>query len=162
MKNRVIKMNDYNVAIYCRLSVDDGSQLESMSISNQKDVLTKYVNDRGWSIHNYYIDDGYSGTNFERPAFQRMISDIERGYINIFITKDLSRLGRDYLKSGAYIDDYFPRHNVRYIAISDNVDTDDTLDEMVPFKNIINELYAKDVSKKIRFTINNHMKTGKP
>ena len=150
-----------NVAIYCRLSVDDGTNLESMSISNQKDIITKFVEDNNWNIYDYYIDDGFSGTNFNRPSFERMIEDIKLGYIDIVITKDLSRLGRDYIKTGTFIEEIFPQYNVRYIAISDGVDTKDTIDEMVPFKNIINEFYAKDVSNKIRFTLNNNMKTGK-
>lgn len=151
-----------NVAIYCRLSIDDGNAaLESLSISNQKEIITKYVKERGWHIYQYYTDDGFSGTNFDRPGFQEMLIDIERGKIDTVVTKDLSRLGRDYLKTGFYIQDYFPDHNIRYIAISDNVDSFDHEDDFVPFKNIINEMYAKDVSKKIRFTITNQMKNGK-
>ncbi len=158
------KVNDEDIklGIYCRLSVDDGfASNDSISITNQKQMLTDYAKERGWHIENYYIDDGYSGTNFERPGFKEMIYDIECGRINAVITKDLSRLGRDYLKTGYYIDTYFPDRNVRYIAVSDNIDTYVNEDEFLPFKNIINEMYAKDVSKKIRFTIDNQIKTGK-
>lgn len=152
----------FNVGVYCRLSVDDGNaSADSVSIQNQKELLTKYVLEHGWNITQYYIDDGFSGTNFDRPGFKEMLHDIEDKRINLVITKDLSRLGRDYLKTGFYIDTYFPDRDVRYIAVSDNIDTFEHEDDFVPFKNIINEMYAKDVSKKIRFTLQNQMKTGK-
>ncbi len=152
---------NYNVAIYCRLSVDDGTSLaESVSINNQKRILENYVKENNWKIYDYYCDDGYSGTNFNRPEFTRMILDIEQGNINMVITKDLSRLGREYLKIGFYIDEYFPDHNVRYIALNDNVDTLNKDDELIPFKNIINEMYAKDISRKIRFSTQNNIKKG--
>ena len=151
----------YNVGIYCRLSVDDGVMLsESVSIANQKKIIEKYVEEKGWHIYDFYCDDGYSGTNFERPEFQRMLLDIEKGNINTVITKDLSRLGRNYLKTGFYLDNYFPDHNIRYIAISDNIDSINDEDDLLPFKNLINEMYAKDVSKKIRFTTQNRIKNG--
>lgn len=161
-------LNRNNAAVYCRLSVDDGSNQESQSIANQKSILTKYVIDQGWNLFNVYIDDGYSGTNFDRPDFKRLITDIECGLIDIVITKDLSRLGRDYLETGRYTEKYFPDHDVRYIALNDNVDTAKELDDFIPFKNIINEWYAKDISKKVRFTVRNQMikgefkKTGYP
>ena len=98
VRNLQNKLN--NVAIYCRLSKDDGTSNDSISIQNQKDVLTEYVTDNSWHIYDYYIDDGYSGTNFERPSFKRMIKDIENGNIQIVVTKDLSRLGRNYLQTG--------------------------------------------------------------
>lgn len=149
----------YNVGIYCRLSVDDGVMLsESVSIANQKKIIQKYVEEKGWNIYDIYADDGYSGTNFERPEFQRMLLDIEKGNINTVITKDLSRLGRNYLKTGFYLDNYFPDHNIRYIAISDGIDSINDEDDLLPFKNLINEMYAKDVSKKIRFTTQNRIK----
>lgn len=151
----------YNVGIYCRLSVDDGVMLsESVSIANQKKIIQKYVEEKGWNIYDIYADDGYSGTNFERPEFQRMLLDIEKGNINTVITKDLSRLGRNYLKTGFYLDNYFPDHNIRYIAISDGIDSINDEDDLLPFKNLINEMYAKDVSKKIRFTTQNRIKNG--
>lgn len=154
--------NEVKLAVYCRLSVDDkNSSLDSISIQNQKELLTKYAKEKEWKIINYYIDDGYSGTNFNRQAFKSMIYDIENKKINTIITKDLSRLGRDYLKVGYYIDKYFKDKDIRYISLSDNIDTQISDDDFLPFKNIINEMYAKDISKKIRFTINNQMKTGK-
>lgn len=156
------EITQYNVGLYCRLSIDDGNQMmESTSISNQREMLTKYVKEKGWTIVDTYVDDGYSGTNFDRPGFKEMVHDVEMGRINTVITKDLSRLGRDYLKTGYYIDTFFPDHNVRYIAVSDNIDTFQNEDDFLPFKNIINEMYAKDVSKKIRFTIQNQIKVGK-
>lgn len=149
-------------AIYCRLSKEDGND-ESQSISNQKSFLEDYVKKQGWYLFDIYIDDGYSGTNFERPSFQRLISDIEYGKIDIVVTKDLSRLGRNYIQTGYYTEEYFPNKNVRYIAINDNFDTSKIdSNNFAPFKNIINEWYAKDISKKIRFTLDNMAKKGTP
>lgn len=142
-----------SVAIYCRLSKDDGSISDSSSIKSQCELLTNFANQHKWNIYDIYIDDGYSGTNFERPGFEKMCKDIEKGRINIVIAKDLSRLGRNYIKTGQLIDEYFPNHNVRFIAISDNIDTnksDDMSLDFAPFKNVINEWYARDTSKKIR------------
>ena len=141
----------YDVGIYCRLSKDDGTDGESVSIDTQKAILTKYVQDREWNIYNIYVDDGYSGTNFERPGFQKMIKDIENGLVNCVVTKDLSRLGRNYLESGFYLEVFFPEHNVRYIAVNDNVDTNrETSMDISPFKNILNEMYASDISMKVK------------
>lgn len=140
----------YNVAIYCRLSKDDESHGESSSISTQKSMLTKYVTDNNWRIVDYYIDDGISGTTFERSGFKRMLDDIEEGKINMVITKDLSRLGRDYLKTGYYTEVFFPESDVRYIALNDGIDTLNSDNDIAPFKNILNEMYAKDISKKIK------------
>lgn len=140
----------YNAAVYCRLSKDDLSHGESSSIQTQKAMLTKYITDNNWRVHDYYVDDGISGTTFEREDFQRMIGDVEAGNINMVITKDLSRLGRDYLKTGYYSEVYFPEHDVRYIAVNDGVDTLNSNNDIAPFKNILNEMYAKDVSKKIK------------
>lgn len=111
-------------ALYCRLSQDDGNVGESMSIQSQKAILEKYAREMGKVAYAFYVDDGYSGTNFNRPDFQRMIADIEKGKIDTVITKDLSRLGRNYLESGAYIEVFFPQHHVRYIAVNDGVDSD--------------------------------------
>ena len=113
----------YEVGIYCRLSKDDGTDNESASIATQKSILTDYVKRQGWHLAKTYVDDGYSGTNFQRPSFQNMIKDIENGLINCVITKDLSRLGRNYLDCGLYLEVFFPEHNVRYIAVNDGVDT---------------------------------------
>lgn len=150
----------YNVGIYCRLSRDDGTDSVSMSISNQRQSLTEYVKNRNWNLVDVYCDDGVSGTTFQRSGFQRLINDIEIGRINCVITKDLSRLGRNYLQAGYYTENYFPDHNVRYIAINDNYDSTQEND-FAPFKNIINEWYAKDISKKIRFSLNQKFKEAK-
>ena len=124
-------------------------------------MLTEYAIDNGWHIYDYYIDDGFSGTNFERPSFKRMLNDIENGNIQIVLTKDLSRLGRNYLQTGYYTEEYFPLKKVRYIAVNDSFDTiNEDGNEIIPFKNLINEWYAKDISKKIRFTVSNKMKNG--
>ncbi len=147
-------------AIYCRLSVDDGDG-ESMSIQNQRDMLTRFAKDNGFLVHKVYIDDGYSGTNFERPQFKQMIEDIENKLIDIVITKDLSRLGRDYLQTGTYIEIYFPANDVRYIAVNDGVDSAKGNDEFLGIRNIMNEFYAKDISKKIRAARKTLAKQGK-
>lgn len=145
------QQNNYDVGIYCRLSRDDsGSNVESMSIQNQRDMLVQYTEEKGWNIKEVYCDDGYSGTNFERPAFQRMIADAMSRKINLIITKDLSRLGRNYVQLGQYTDFIFPENGIRYIAVNDNYDTASGDDDIAPFKNIINEWYAKDISKKVR------------
>ena len=150
----------YRTAIYCRLSREDGNE-ESQSIQAQKSVLTEYVQKQGWQIVDIYADDGFSGTNFDRPDFMRLLEDIEQGKIDLVITKDLSRLGRNYILTGYYVEEFFPEHNVRYIALNDSYDTlNEDGNEFVPFKNIINEWYAKDISKKIRFTLNNNAKNG--
>lgn len=147
-------------AIYCRLSRDDGDG-ESMSILNQREMLSRYANENGFSIYKIYIDDGYSGTNFERPQFKQMIADIENGLIDVVITKDLSRLGREYLQTGSYIEIFFPANNVRYIAGNDGVDTSTGENEFLGIKNIINEFYAKDTSRKVRSARISLAKQGK-
>ena len=152
-----IKRN--NTAIYCRISVED-RLTDKESIKNQKEILTSYVLQNGWIIYDIYIDDGYSGTNFNRPSFIKMINDIEKGNIDIVVTKDLSRLGRNYLETGKYTDIYFPNKNIRYIALNDNIDSFNELNEFIPLKNIINEWYALDISKKIRATLNKQMESG--
>ena len=113
-------------------------------------MLSRYASENGFYNISYYIDDGYSGTNFERPGFERLVKDIENGKIGIVITKDLSRLGRDYLKTGFYTEVFFPNNKIRYIAVNDNVDSAHGDNEFTPFKNIINEWYARDISKKIK------------
>ncbi len=140
----------YNTGIYCRLSQDDGSQKDSSSIQTQKMMLEKYCNEQGFKISDIYIDDGYSGLNFNRPSFQRLLKDIEQGNINLVITKDLSRLGRDYIQTGYYTEIYFQEKGVRYIAINDNIDTEKENNDIAPFKNILNDMYAKDLSKKVK------------
>ena len=138
-------------ALYCRLSQDDGNVGDSMSIQSQKAILEKFAREMGKIAYSFYVDDGYSGTNFQRPSFQKMIADIEDGKIDTVITKDLSRLGRNYLESGAYIEVFFPQHHVRYIAVNDGVDSEQSggLD-ITPFKNILNEFYSRDISKKVK------------
>ena len=143
-------MTDKITALYCRLSQDDMLDGESNSITNQKAILQKYAEDNGFHNTAFYVDDGWSGTTFQRPDFMRMIQDIESGKIGTVITKDLSRLGRDYLKTGEYIEIIFPDYDVRYIAVNDNVDTAKSENEMLAFKNIFNDWYARDCSKKIR------------
>lgn len=151
----------YSVALYLRLSREDNNgKDDSVSIENQKELLEDYVEERGWDVREIYIDDGYSGTTFERPAFQRMKKDIEKGKINMVITKDLSRLGRNYAQTGYYMEEHFLEHNVRYIAINDDVDTTHDND-IVPFKNVLNEFYAKDISKKVRSVRLKNAKQGK-
>ena len=137
-------------AIYCRLSRDDGTETESNSIGNQKKMLTQKAKELGLTNTKYYVDDGYTGTNFNRPAFQELLDDIEMGYISAVIVKDLSRLGRDYVSVGHYTDNYFPEHNIRFIAVNDMVDSDEGENEIAPFKNVMNEMYARDISRKVR------------
>ena len=129
----------YNVGLYCRLSLDDGNVGESGSIQTQKIILTKYCKDNNLNIYKIYVDDGYSGLNFNRPAFNEMLGDIESGKINMVITKDLSRLGRDYIQTGYYTEIYFPDHKVRYVAVSDGIDTINQNNDIAPFKNLLNE-----------------------
>ena len=117
--------NDKITALYCRLSKDDGTNNESMSISTQKTMLKDYAKRNGFLNCQFYVDDGYSGTNYDRPAFRQLIEDIQDGEVSTLITKDLSRLGRNYLETGTYIEVFFPNHNVRYIAINDGVDSID-------------------------------------
>ncbi len=138
-------------ALYCRLSSDDGSDGDSNSIVNQKAILGKYASDKGFPNPRFYVDDGYSGTNFNRPGFMRLMEDVNAGIIGTIIVKDMSRLGRDYLKVGVYTEITFPDAGVRFIAINDGVDSESTQEnDFTPFRNIINEWYAKDTSKKIR------------
>ena len=153
-------MQNYKVGLYLRLSRDDkNSDSESMSISNQKAILTEYVNERGWSIEDIYIDDGFSGVTFERPSFQRMVSDIKAYRINMVIVKDLSRLGRNYVKVGEYTEFFFPKHNVRFIAVGENIDSDKEND-IAGFLNVVYEHYVKDVSRKVKVVKANQMKKG--
>ena len=140
---------EYRAAIYCRLSKDDDLDGESASISNQRDMMERYCAQQGWEVTAVYQDDGYTGLNMERPDLKRMLKAIERKQINLVITKDLSRLGRNYLQTGQLIEDFFPRNGVRYIALNDGIDTLRENNEIAPFKNILNEMYSKDISKKV-------------
>ncbi len=154
--------NDKITALYCRLSKDDGTNNESMSISTQKTMLKDYAKCNGFLNCQFYVDDGYSGTNYDRPAFRQLIEDIQDGEVSTLITKDLSRLGRNYLETGTYIEVFFPNHNVRYIAINDGVDfIDNAQMDITPFRNIINEMYAKDTSRKIKSALHARRMQGK-
>lgn len=150
----------YRAALYMRLSKDDEGTSESASIQTQRSMLTSYAKENGFMIHDEYVDDGWSGTNFDRPAFKRMVADIEAGNINLVISKDLSRLGRDYITAGEYTERYFPERGVRYIAINDGYDSSNSYNDIAPFKNVINEMYARDISKKIRSAFQTKMKDG--
>ena len=140
----------YNAGIYCRLSKDDIGNGDSSSITTQKEMLSKYVRDNGWRIVDYYVDDGYSGTNFNRPDFQRMIDDIENGKINMVVVKDLSRLGRNYIQTGQYTDIYFPDRGIRFVALNDGIDSINSDNDFAPFRNILNQMYSTDISKKVK------------
>ncbi len=148
------------VGIYCRLSKDDNTGVESNSITNQRLYLSDFVKSKGWLIYKVYIDEGKTGTNFDRSGFKEMISDIETKKIDCVVVKDLSRLGRNYLDSGYYIEKYFPEHKIRFIAVNDSLDSNDGENDFGPFKNIINEWYAKDISKKIKFSFNIKAREG--
>ena len=158
-----VKNNDKITALYCRLSRDDELQGDSNSIKNQKTILQKYADDNGFTNTEFFVDDGYSGTNFDRPDWQRLISLVEEGRIGTIIVKDMSRLGRDYLKVGYYTEVLFPGSDIRFIAINNNVDSANQQDsDFTPFLNIINEWYAKDTSKKIRAVFKSKGESGKP
>ena len=150
----------YNTALYLRLSRDDELQGESGSIQTQRMMLRQYAAEHGLIVVDEYIDDGWSGTNFERPSFQRMIDDIEDGKINCVVTKDLSRLGRNYILTGQYTEIYFPSKGVRYIAINDNVDTINGESELAPFLNILNEMHARQTSKKVKAAMHTRFANG--
>lgn len=137
-------------ALYCRLSRDDNMDNESNSISNQKKILQKAAKDKGYTDTIFFVDDGITGTTMKRPGFQKMIAAIEAGYISAVFVKDLSRLGRNYIEVGKLTEEFFPLHDVRLVAVSDGVDSDEGEDDFTPFKNIMNEYYAKDISKKRR------------
>lgn len=158
-----VKNNDKITALYCRLSRDDELQGDSNSIKNQKTILQKYADDNGFTNTEFFVDDGYSGTSFDRPDWQRLISLMEEGRIGTIIVKDMSRLGRDYLKVGYYTEVLFPGSDIRFIAINNGVDSANQQDsDFTPFLNIINEWYAKDTSKKIRAVFKSKGESGKP
>ncbi len=165
MSFNIMNNIDYKVGIYIRLSREDEEKekyMESESIGNQRTLLMEYIKQNKLNFIAEYVDDGVSGTSFDRPGFNRMIADIESGKINMVVTKDLSRLGRNYVQSGYYTETYFPEHNVRYIAILDNIDTsqDSANNDIAPFKSILNEMYAKDTSKKINSVLQSKRKQG--
>ena len=141
---------DYHVGLYIRLSKEDENEGPSESVNNQRSMLEEFVKQHRLSVFDTYVDDGWSGTNFDRPDFQRLIADIEAKKVNMVITKDLSRLGRDYILTGHYMERYFPEHRVRYISLLDGIDTgvDSTANDITPFRAIMNDMYAKDISKR--------------
>lgn len=155
-------LNLFNVAIYIRLSREDGDKEESDSVGNQRKLLTEYVAKKDdFILYDVYVDDGYSGTNFNRPSFQRMIADIEDGKVNCVVVKDLSRFGRDYIDTGRYLERYFPELRVRFISVTDSIDSmKQAYDMLLPIKNIFNEQYARDISKKIQATVKSKQKAG--
>ena len=158
------KQTIYNAGIYVRLSQEDMRAGESLSIENQKLILTKYVSEQGWNLENIYVDDGYSGTDFDRPGVTRLLEDAKTGKINLIICKDLSRFGRNYIQVGQYIDYIFPTYNIRFIALNDHIDTadkDNSAMDMMPIVNLFNEWHAASTSKKIKAVIEANCKAGK-
>ena len=152
MPREVSDHTGFRAALYIRLSKEDENQGPSQSVTNQRALLEEFAQKHQLQVYDTYVDDGWSGTNFDRPAFQRMIGDIEAKKVNMVITKDLSRLGRDYILTGHYMERYFPEHRVRYISLLDGIDTgvESYANDITPFRAIMNDMYAKDISKKIR------------
>lgn len=158
------KQNNYSVGIYMRLSHDDERAGESLSIENQRAILTDYVSQQGWTVYDEYVDDGISGVTFDRPGVQRMLDDAKAGKINLIICKDLSRFGRNYIQVGQFTDYIFPMHNIRFIALTDNVDTANSQStglDMMPIVNIFNEWHCATTSKKIKTVFEASAKSGK-
>ncbi|MCC8080305.1 MAG: recombinase family protein [Oscillospiraceae bacterium] len=153
--------NQKITAIYCRLSQEDERLGESLSIENQKFILRKYAQEQGFGNIREYVDDGWSGANFQRPGFQELLKDIEAGQVGVLLSKDMSRIGRDYLKVGFYTEIMFPENGVRFIAVNDGVDSAEGENDFTPFRNILNELYAKDCSKKVKAVIQAKGNAGK-
>lgn len=158
-------MNKWKVAVYLRLSSDDGDKMESNSITNQKSLINLFLKkEKDLKIYDYYIDDGFTGTDFNRPDFQRLLNDIKNGKINAIVVKDLSRLGRNYIEVGNYIEQVFPLYNIRFIAINDNIDSykdpKSINNVIVPFKNLMNDEYARDISNKVRSVLNTKKANG--
>ncbi len=147
-----MRPEDYRAALYVRLSKEDENEGPSESVSNQKALLDAYVREHRLPVYDTYVDDGWSGTSFDRPDFKRMIADIEAGRVNLVITKDLSRLGRDYIMTGYYMERFFPERRVRYISLLDGIDTgvESGANDITPFRAIMNDLYARDISRKIK------------
>lgn len=159
--NRDALSRRYRAAIYCRLSKDDDQIGQSASIQNQREMLLHFCAEQGWEVAAVFEDDGYTGLNMNRPNFQKMLKAVERKEINLIVTKDLSRLGRNYLETGELIERYFPKKGVRYIAMNDGVDTEQDTNDITPFKNILNEMYSKDVSKKVHSAYLSKARNGK-
>ena len=167
MYNTVLQSPSYyKVGLYIRLSEadeDKSYESESESIVNQRSLLMNYVKQNGFTFIEEYVDDGFTGTNFERPGFKKLINDIESGKINCVITKDLSRLGRDYIQCGYYVEQYFPQNKIRYISVLDQIDTflESANNDIAPFKSLFNDMASKDTSKKIRSILRNKKEQGK-
>ena len=158
------KHTNYNVGMYLRLSRDDERSGESLSIENQRKVLTAYIKEQGWTLYDEYVDDGISGVTFDRPGVQRMLEDAKAGKINLILCKDMSRFGRNYIMVGQYVDYIFPMYNIRFIALTDNIDTANSGSasmDMLPIMNVFNEWHAANTSKKVRAVIEAGAKTGK-
>lgn len=162
MQSKKKKEQSGLTALYCRLSRDDGAEGDSNSVANQKRLLQKYAKENSLGNTRFYVDDSYTGTNFNRPSFQKMIEDVEMGYVTAVIVKDISRLGRDYLGVGYYTDTFFPEHNILFIAVNDCVDSDDGENELAPFRNVMNEMYARDISRKVRSAHRIRGNSGEP
>ena len=155
---------DYIVGMYVRLSRDDERAGESLSIENQKAILSEYIETQGWTLHDIYVDDGISGTTFERPGVQRLLEDAKQGVINTILVKDMSRFGRNYIMVGQYLDYVFPTFGIRFVALSDNIDTenkDTPAMDMMPITNVFNEWWAATTSKKLRAVRIKNAKEGK-
>ena len=150
---------EIKVAIYCRLSKEDEEKDRSESIKNQESSLLNYALERNWQVVDCYLDDGYSGTTFKRPEFRRLIRDIEKGLVNCILTKDYSRLGREHIQTSYYTEVFFPQHRVLYIAVNDGIDTQKT-DDFLGIRAVFNDMYARDISKKIRYTLRNKQREG--
>ena len=158
------KQPEYKVGMYLRLSRDDERQGESLSIENQKRILTNYIDENGWTLYDIYVDDGISGTTFDRPGVQRLLDDAKAGNINLILCKDMSRFGRNYIMVGQYVDYIFPMYNIRFIALTDNIDTlnsDSASMDMLPIMNVFNEWHAANTSKKLRTVFQSNAKAGK-
>lgn len=161
--DNLITTEEKITALYCRLSQEDEKEGDSNSIENQKAMLMKYAIENGFRNIEVFVDDGYSGVFFDRPAFQKILNLIEENKVDTLVTKDLSRLGRNYISVGNYIEMEFPHRDVRYIAVNDNYDSQDmnsSSNELAPFKNLFNEWFARDTSKKIRAVIKSKAERG--
>ena len=158
----LVSRTNFKVGAYIRLSRDDGDKQESESIGNQRKIIERFLRESGLSYAEEYVDDGWSGTTFNRPSFMRMIEDIKSKKIDMVITKDLSRLGRDYIQTGYYIENFFPENHIRYVSILDGIDTfiDSSTNDITPFKAILNDMYAKDISKKVKSVLREKQKNG--
>ena len=155
-------ITNYKVGIYLRLSREDEKLGESASIKNQRDLLLNYIKDNNLELVDEYIDDGVSGTTFDRLGFNRLIKDCNNKKINMILTKDTSRLGRDHIEFGYYVEKYFPEHNIRYVAVNDNIDTfaNNSNNDMLVFKSAFNDMYVKDISNQLKSSLYTKKRNG--